>query len=69
MKVTKQSQISGVVRTMELDITEQQLWNYEMGLGLIQDVFPNLNSSEREFLKTGVTDEEWNRVFGEQEED
>jgi hypothetical protein len=69
MKVTKQSQISGVVRTRELDITEQQLWNYEMGLGLIQDVFPNLNSSEREFLKTGVTDEEWNRVFGEQEED
>jgi len=32
-------------------------------------VFPNLNSSEREFLMTGVTDEEWNRVFGEQEED
>jgi hypothetical protein len=54
---------------MELDITAQQLWNYEMGLGLIQDVFPNLNSSEREFLMTGVTDEEWNRVFGEQEED
>jgi len=69
MKVTKQSQISGVVRTMELDITAQQLWNYEMGLGLIQDVFPNLNSSEREFLMTGVTDEEWNSVFGEQEED
>jgi len=69
MKVTKQSQISGVVRTMELDITAQQLWSYEMGLGLIQDVFPNLNSSEREFLKTGVTDEEWTRVFGEQEED
>jgi len=69
MKVTKQSQISGVIRTMELDITEQQMWNYEMGLGLIQDVFPNLNSSEREFLMTGVTDEEWNSVFGEQEED
>jgi hypothetical protein len=69
MKVTKQSQISGIVRTMELDITAQQLWNYEMGLGLIQDVFPNLNSSEREFLMTGVTDEEWNSVFGEQEED
>jgi len=69
MKVTKQSQISGIVRTMELDITEQQMWNYEMGLGLIQDVFPNLNSSEREFLMTGVTDEEWNSVFGEQEED
>ena len=69
MKVTKQSQISGVIRTMELDITAQQLWNYEMGLGLIQDVFPNLNSSEREFLKTGVTDEEWNRFFGEEEED
>ena len=69
MKVTKQSQISGVVRTMELDITAQQLWNYEMGLGLAQDVFYNLTDSEREFLMTGVTDEEWSRVFGEQEED
>jgi hypothetical protein len=53
---------------MELDITEEQFRNYENGNGLIQDVFPNLTSSEREFLMTGVTDEEWNQMFGEEEE-
>ena len=68
MKIAKQSQITGIVHTMELDITAEQLWNYENGYGLIQDVFPNLTSSEREFLMTGVTDDEWNQMFGEEEE-
>lgn len=68
MKVTKVSLMSGATNTMELDITEEQFRNYENGNGLIQDVFPNLTSSEREFLMTGVTDEEWNQMFGEEEE-
>jgi hypothetical protein len=68
MKITRRSQYTGIVRTMELNITEQQLWNYEMGIGLIQDVFPNLTNSEREFLMTGITDDEWNQLFGEAEE-
>ena len=35
----------------------------------IQDVFPNLNADEREFIMTGLTPEAWNKIFGEEEED
>jgi hypothetical protein len=33
---------------------------------LIQNVFPDLNTDQREFLMTGSTPEEWNAVFGEE---
>ena len=35
---------------------------------LIQDAFPWLMPDEREFIKTGITPEEWNNIFGEDEE-
>ena len=35
---------------------------------LIQDAFPQLNDAEREFLMTGITEEEWNtHMKGEDE--
>ena len=30
---------------------------------LIQNAFPNLTSEQREFIKTGVTPEEWDETF------
>ena len=59
MLVKKQSIISGNVNEMELDITQEQLDRYLEGRELIQDIFPHLNASEREFLITGITEEEW----------
>jgi hypothetical protein len=32
---------------------------------LIQNIVPNLSMSDREFLMTGITNEEWIRMFGE----
>jgi hypothetical protein len=62
MKITRQSPISGEIRTFDLDITEEEILNYQNG-ALIQDAFPRLNADEREFIKTGITGEEWNFVF------
>jgi len=36
---------------------------------LIQDAFPFLTNSEREFILTGLTDEEWNEMFKDVEGD
>jgi hypothetical protein len=53
--------------TMDLPLTEQE---YETALAvwkagaLIQDAFPTLNAGEREFLKTGMTPNVWDSVFG-----
>jgi hypothetical protein len=34
---------------------------------LIQDAFPGLNSDQREFIQTGITIEEWDEIFGEED--
>lgn len=31
----------------------------------IQEAFPNLSASEREFLMTGITDSEWDEAMNE----
>lgn len=68
MKITRKSQISGAMNTMELDITEAQVIEFESGV-FVQDAFPNLNAGEREFILTGITPEEWAKVFPPEEED
>ena len=66
MQVTRKSILSGVVRTMELDISMEQIAVYESG-AYIQDAFPQLGPAEREFYVTGITDEEWYTIFTEEE--
>jgi hypothetical protein len=39
---------------------------WEMG-ELAQDVFPHLSSSQREFIISGITEEEWDEAFYEEE--
>ena len=67
MEITRTSIISGVTRTRDLDVTLNQLQEWANG-GLIQNVFSNLTPSEREFIKTGVSDEEWDALFSDKEQ-
>ncbi len=64
MEITKQSTLTGKQHTMHLDVTAEQLEIYREGRVLIQNVFPNLAPSEREFIKTGITPAEWAEEFG-----
>ena len=57
--ITKISQLTGKFNTMTLNITDAQLRAYQTGEGLIQDVFPQLNADEREFMLNGSTPDEW----------
>jgi hypothetical protein len=66
MKITRKSLFTGVVRTLELPITEAQVLAYWNG-ALLQEAFPSCTPGEREFFKTGVTDEEWDAAFGDSE--
>jgi hypothetical protein len=34
---------------------------------LIQEAFPYLSKGDREFIMSGITPEEWNATFGEEE--
>lgn len=68
MKVTKTSQLTGKEHTISIDVTEEQLFRIQNRMNtaeLIQNIVPNLSMSEREFLMTGITSEEWDNAFGE----
>ena len=67
MIVTRISKFSGIQRSLDLDITKEQMINYEKGM-LIQHAFPNLTPEEREFFMTGATKEEWDELFGGMDE-
>jgi len=62
MQVTRISPLTKKTNTQELDITQEQIDNYQRGM-LIQRAFPNLNSADREFFKSGMTQEDWDKVF------
>ena len=62
MLIQRRSLISGLIRTLDLPVTEEQIEAWENG-ALIQDAMPNLNTAQREFLLTGITDDEWNETF------
>lgn len=65
MQVTRTSIYSSKTRTLDLDITAAQLaeLNDPHRERLIQDIVPQLSNEHREFLLTGMTQEEWDAVF------
>jgi hypothetical protein len=66
MKITRTSQASNITRTLDLPITQEQLDAFNTGT-LIQRAFPHLTSAEREFILTGMTQEEWDEVFKDED--
>ena len=64
MIIERRSELTGAYREMEIDVCPQQIKEWEEGR-LIQDAMPNLTPSEREFIMTGTTDEEWETMSDE----
>lgn len=62
MLITKISPFTGKENTMEINVTEEQLDSYYQGHKTIQEAFPFLTASEREFIMTGITDEDWSKL-------
>jgi hypothetical protein len=62
MKITKVSMLSKLERSLELDVTDEEIKAWKAGM-LIQDAMPRLNENEREFIMTGITAEEWEKHY------
>ena len=68
--ITRRYPFTGKVHQMEIPLTPKEygkcatLWQTGM---LIQDAFPTLDANQREFIKTGITPEEWDAAFGNEE--
>ena len=72
VQVTRVSLLDGVERTIDIPLTNKEyyagLFLYEDG-ALIQNAFPTLTPSEREFIKTGITEDQWDSLFGDDSEE
>jgi hypothetical protein len=62
MPITRTSILSHKERTFLLPVTPEQLQAYYNGM-LLQDAFPHLTADQREFIKTGITADEWDALF------
>lgn len=70
MIITRKSQLDGVERSMDLNVTIDQMNEFiSSDRRHIQDIFPNLSPPEREFILTGITPEQWTETFGSPEDD
>jgi hypothetical protein len=62
MIISKQSILTGKTSKMDLPVTKEQIKAWQQG-ELIQNVMPHLSIVEREFLISGMSEEEQNRIF------
>ena len=70
MKITRKSPFSGITHTQEIPVSQAQLDEMKSPTRrLIQDIMPHLDADQREFLMTGITKEEWEKEFAEEERD
>ena len=68
MLITKTSILTGVTRTLDLPVTEEQMNLWRQGMP-IQEAMPNLGTNDREFIISGVTGDEWESMFPEEEQE
>jgi hypothetical protein len=69
VKVQRKSLITGNETVRDLPITQAQLQTWLSGGRMIQEVFPHLSAGDREFLLTGITEQEWDETFSKPEEE
>ena len=62
MKITMTSMISGKTITRDIDVEPEQVAAWQSGV-LIQDAMPELSAPDREFIMSGITQEEWDGIF------
>jgi len=68
MTIARKSPITGTINKMTFNMSDKEFnrcaraW---MGGELIQNAFPMLDAGQREFIKTGITPQEWDNMFGE----
>lgn len=67
MNIMRTSKATGVTRTRDLPVTQEQLDYYAAG-AKVQEAFPNLSADDREFIVSGVTSEEWDALFAQDRE-
>lgn len=67
--VIRYNMMTGKFNKAIISITSEQYYRWNQRRELIQDVMPNISKEEREFLMTGYTPDDWEKMFPKDEED
>ena len=62
MIITMRSPITGMINAMDVDVTAVQIMQWQNGM-LIQDAMPDLSVDEREFVMSGTTPADWEKMY------
>ena len=68
-KITRISPFTDIPHTMQFDLYEQQefevrLLAWQSGRCLLEDAFPELSSAAIQFIRNGITEDEWRKYMG-----
>lgn len=63
MKVEMRSRMTNRLHVREIEITEEE-WRRIQDGELVHLVVPHLSPGDREYLISGITNEEWESYFG-----
>jgi hypothetical protein len=66
VRIERTSPVTGKKNVRTIEVTNSDLIRYSKGEA-IQNCFPYLSASDREFLISGCTEEDWKELFGEEE--
>ena len=70
MKLSRVSPLTGKTNTMDLPtLTQERLDGWLRSRALVQNAFPELSADAREFILTGYTQDDWDSMFGVEEDE
>ena len=65
MRIAMKSILTDNITTRNIPVTHGQIMRWRDGVS-IQDAMPHLDADDREFIKTGITPEEWDKHCGKE---
>lgn len=71
-ELTRRSILSGETNTLFLPATPSKVYSWYTDGEItehIQDFFPELDANQREFILTGITEQEWDNLYGEDDDE
>lgn len=68
MIISRKSPLTGKLNTREIEVSQGQIDAWVNG-ALVQDAMPDLSLNDREFIMTGATSDDWEKMFGEFEDE
>ena len=69
--VKRVSPFTGIAHEIEIpldDVDFEASMSAHNNGAMLQDAFPTLTAGQREFIKTGITEDEWERFIGSDED-